>query len=124
MEFTETIMMQNLQHTMHKNKVLMDDLSKKSVSMTNQLVARNPIHTPTVKYPGHSQYSYRKKNLANAKKEYEIKLLDRVMKNNGVYQWLHFQKLIEQIILKRSYLSQNWKRGWHIYIDGYTIWLI
>ena len=70
---------------MHKNKVLMDDLSRKSVSMTNQLVARNPIHSPTIKYPGHSQYSYRKKNLATAKKEYEIKLLDRVLKNNGVY---------------------------------------
>ena len=86
MEFTETIMMQNLQNTMQKNQVLMDDLSRKSVSMTNQLVPRNPIQSPTMKYPGHSQYSYRKKNLANAKKEFEIKLLDRVMKAKGVIQ--------------------------------------
>ena len=87
MEYTETRLMENLQDTMNKNKFLMDDLSRKSVSMTNQLIPRNPIMTPTPKYPGHSQYSYRKKNLANAKKEFEIKLLDRVLKAKGIYQW-------------------------------------
>ena len=65
---------------MMKNKVLMEDLSKKSVSMTNQLHPRNPIQTSTVRFPGHTTYSYRKKNLAVAKKEYENKLIDRVLK--------------------------------------------
>jgi len=85
METTEAQMMENLQHTVAQNQCLMDELSKKSVSMTNQLIPRNPILTPTPKYPGHSQYSYRKKNLASAKKEYEIKLMDRVLKAKGIY---------------------------------------
>ena len=107
MEYTETRLMENLQDTMNKNKFLMDDLSRKSVSMTNQLIPRNPIMTPTPKYPGHSQYSYRKKNLANAKKEFEIKLLDRVLKAKGIYQWngLKFQSNlnISRVQIKPKY---------------------
>ena len=84
MESKEKIMMDELQNTVRKTQCLIDDLSRKSVSVTNQLIARNPIQASTPKYPAHSQYSYRKKNLANAKQEFEIKLIERVLKSKGV----------------------------------------
>ena len=64
---------------MRQNQVLLQDLSQKSVSMTNRLLARNPI--PPIKeepYPGHSQYSHNRKHRQSLDEEYQQKLQDRM----------------------------------------------
>lgn len=79
LEGLEKKKLMNLNQTMRQNQVLLHDLSRKSVSMTNKLVARNPI--PPIKeepLPGHSQYSYVRKNRLSIDDKYQNKLAGRL----------------------------------------------
>lgn len=80
MENVEKRKLDRLGHTMRQNQMLIEDLSKKSASLTNSLVPRNPIPPVKVFYPGHSQYSFRKANRKTFDEEYQLKLANRIQK--------------------------------------------
>lgn len=74
----------SLSTTMRQNQVLLQDLSRKSISMTNRLVARNPIAPIKEEpYPGHTQYSYNSQHRQSVDHKYQQKLEERLKQIQG-----------------------------------------
>ena len=64
---------------MRQNSVLLNDLSKKSISLSNQVVQRNPIPAGKNKrLPGHSQFSIQKVDHYQAKADFQQKLMAKL----------------------------------------------
>lgn len=70
LENNETLLMEDLSNTMRQTSLLLNDLSKKSISLSNQVVQRNPVAHRNKKLPGHSQYSIQKVDHYQARAEY------------------------------------------------------
>ena len=56
---------------MRQTSALLNDLSKKSISLSNQVVSRNPVGHTTKRLPGHAQYSVQKVDHFQARVDYQ-----------------------------------------------------
>ena len=81
LEVAEKQMLDTLSHTMRQNQVLVENLSRRSVTLTNSLLPRNAIAAPKgPRLPGHSQYTRDKAERGDAKQEYQCKLAERLQR--------------------------------------------
>lgn len=71
LETDEQILFEDLSNTMRQTSHLLNDLSKKSISLTNQVVQRNPVGHKNKKLPGHAQYSVQKVDHYQARIDYQ-----------------------------------------------------
>jgi hypothetical protein len=78
LETDEQILFEDLSNTMKQTSHLLNDLSKKSISLSNQVVQRNPVGHKNKKLPGHAQYSVQKVDHYQARVDYQQKLMDRL----------------------------------------------
>ena len=54
LETDEHVLFEDLSNTMKQTSHLLNDLSKKSISLSNQVVQRNPVAHKNKKLPGHA----------------------------------------------------------------------
>ena len=79
LENNERLLFDDLSNTMKQNTALLNDLSKKSISLSNQVVQRNPIPAgKSKKLPGHSQFSIQKVDHYQARADFQQKLMAKL----------------------------------------------
>lgn len=78
LENDEHVLMEDLSNTMRQTSILLNDLSKKSISLSNQVVSRNPVAHKNKRLPGHAQYSIQKVDHYQARADYQQKLLAKL----------------------------------------------